>query len=1364
MSAPWLTASYLSEVLRSCCGPVMGGGGVACVSSASFAALLRSTGLPPVSLARIWDAMLAHQSANTPHASASSDVVTREQVAVALQMVAACQAGMVLPGLLPPPHSSPIPPPTWTQQQASPVSTPTPTPTPQYVLPIAASPPQSQSPTKTPADPFAELAALSSPPKPQHASPPMTSMKVANLQQQLGQMHVGAASYVAPTAPIATPASNSFLSAEVLAAGEAAASSAVPARRTSNSDVPPQSCSFVEAAQSHVGANDAPLLDLGGLDTLDWNARNDSQPTATAIAHTAPPPYSPAAASPTSSSAAASLSSPSFLPSSFLTAPTPQTTPAHGAVLSPAGATSTTTATTRVDLEPLSALLRLSPMLPSHAINPKNAAAPPTMKLAYAGNGALFAFPPGHGGGTAAIHAVARSWPRLSELASSPPARVEAACSDDGDMAPSSLVQGSLGRSMAMVTSVCIDSREGFLWTGHDDGVVTAWHMGGTKPVPSAQTRVHNSRVTALCICHGVSGGGAYDQTYLVTGSSSGTLRRWGTRTFISTFAQSFGKLQLDASASTELQPTVHAEIRHAVHSGCDGDRCIAWFAGEFSISCWDVSRCRLLLKFGAASGPGADLSSPDAAWQAADGANDDAYFDGADEIAVGSSAGQSRGFAGALAQKIARSKLGKYAARGARGAVSSAVSGIAAVARATGAGSEMAGAAQAHQANLRARMRKRVAALCSGGKGGSAWIVYEGAYASLVGCDGRAILNTDDGPAGITHNDDHPMAGGALFQCACFVPGSGRQPDSLWVGTSAGRVRVYNASTGSLCTILIDGVGSGVIRSMACGPDVVAGLSSSGAVRVWGQQIVLNATRAAALRQALCTSPAVPFRARHTCRIFCGTWNVNERKPSLEHIVAWLRGGYTPNAALAAQPAYDLAVFGLQEIEMSTSTVAAASLMESVGGVATAPAEDEARGFARADALFPDVNSLGTVAQWWANQLREGLNAYTKAMNTSPGQSSSWTSNPVHGGGSGSISSGGYRLAACRALGPSAIFVFARIDVARFVGEVETCAVPCGGPGGMMANKGGVACRLTLYRRSIVFVNSHMAAHQDKVAERNAHYERIASQMHFHGTPQFESQSSDVGDPFTSEAPALQNLDGGAMWLGDFNYRVNHDYDRARELAIKGSLDELLSREQLAMEMQKGSAFRGFTEGPVRFRPTFKFDSCTYKEKKGKGDNSEGPTVRAHRTSTVSSTGSSRWDIEDDPSDANGNEKDPLVYDLSEKRRVPSWCDRVLFRGAIPEKSPTSSERGASAAVTGSVAEWVQFGVEDSKVNRDSSAKTLSETVQGSPVVEVYDGLTEICQSDHKPVLCVLNYTIESDSTRERFAAWYDEIVKSRR
>ena len=119
-----------------------------------------------------------------------------------------------------------------------------------------------------------------------------------------------------------------------------------------------------------------------------------------------------------------------------------------------------------------------------------------------------------------------------------------------------------------------------------------------------------------------------------------------------------------------------------------------------------------------------------------------------------------------------------------------------------------MAGAAQAHQANLRARMRKRVAALCSGGKGGSAWIVYEGAYASLVGCDGRAILNTDDGPAGITHNDDHPMAGGALFQCACFVPGSGRQPDSLWVGTSAGRVRVYNASTGSLCTILIDGVG----------------------------------------------------------------------------------------------------------------------------------------------------------------------------------------------------------------------------------------------------------------------------------------------------------------------------------------------------------------------------------------------------------------------------------------------------------------------------------------------------------------------------------------------------------------------------
>lgn len=66
---------------------------------------------------------------------------------------------------------------------------------------------------------------------------------------------------------------------------------------------------------------------------------------------------------------------------------------------------------------------------------------------------------------------------------------------------------------------------------------------------------------------------------------------------------------------------------------------------------------------------------------------------------------------------------------------------------------------------------------------------------------------------------------------------------------------------------------------------------------------------------------------------------------------------------------------------------------------------------------------------------------------------------------------------------------------------------------------------------------------------------------------------------------------------------------------------DLLLQFDQLGQEMRKGNCFEGYTEGPITFRPTYKYDPGT--------DN----------------------------------------YDSSEKQRAPAYCDRILWKGSNVEQ-----------------------------------------------------------------------------------------------
>lgn len=87
-------------------------------------------------------------------------------------------------------------------------------------------------------------------------------------------------------------------------------------------------------------------------------------------------------------------------------------------------------------------------------------------------------------------------------------------------------------------------------------------------------------------------------------------------------------------------------------------------------------------------------------------------------------------------------------------------------------------------------------------------------------------------------------------------------------------------------------------------------------------------------------------------------------------------------------------------------------------------------------------------------------------------------------------------------------------------------------------------------------------------------------------------------------------------LYFGDLNYRIQLTNEEVRRLAVEDDFASLVAGDQLSICMKKQSAFAAYSEGPLVFRPTYKYDNLSD------------------------------------------------VYDTSEKQRIPSWTDRVLYKG----------------------------------------------------------------------------------------------------
>jgi hypothetical protein len=97
----------------------------------------------------------------------------------------------------------------------------------------------------------------------------------------------------------------------------------------------------------------------------------------------------------------------------------------------------------------------------------------------------------------------------------------------------------------------------------------------------------------------------------------------------------------------------------------------------------------------------------------------------------------------------------------------------------------------------------------------------------------------------------------------------------------------------------------------------------------------------------------------------------------------------------------------------------------------------------------------------------------------------------------------------------------------------------------------------------------------------------------------------------FYSDTVFSLKRNSNVIWVADTNYRVDLDNSTVRALAEANDLDALFAvdqvcglhggiilintgYEQLRLAMDTGAAFVGYIEGPLLFRPTYRYDVGT--------------------------------------------------------------------------------------------------------------------------------------------------------------------------
>lgn len=221
--------------------------------------------------------------------------------------------------------------------------------------------------------------------------------------------------------------------------------------------------------------------------------------------------------------------------------------------------------------------------------------------------------------------------------------------------------------------------------------------------------------------------------------------------------------------------------------------------------------------------------------------------------------------------------------------------------------------------------------------------------------------------------------------------------------------------------------------------------------------------------------------------------------------------------------------------------------------------------------------------------------------------------------------------------LGQQHLLVLCSLALRPHVTHVEAGSEAMGFAG-VGANKGVAALAMRVYAAPLCFVGAHLAAHDHHCKQRNANVSemerklRLGSGAH-PAAPSAAAASLDLSQRFEH-----------VLLCGDLNYRVELARDEALSLVRRRAWAELLCADQLRSAMANNETCAGFREGAIDFAPTFKHvpgappltEEQAADETAG-GGAAVGAGLRAYEAT---------------------------------KMRVPSWCDRVLWRSwpaAVP-------------------------------------------------------------------------------------------------